>query len=64
MRVRISYLVEVDDAFRRAVNVHYGLPGMATRAEIKQWFRMYGDSGTDDVMHDSEQEETELSKEG
>lgn len=52
MRVRISYTVEVDDAFRRAINLHYGLPGLATRAEVKQWFAAHGESESDNVMYD------------
>jgi len=31
MKVRISYTVDVDDRFRRAINNHYAKPGLASR---------------------------------
>lgn len=49
MRVAISYAVEVDDDFRREINAYYGKPGMATREDVKRWFRSYGDSMNDDL---------------
>lgn len=44
MRVKISYIVDVSPGFRRAVRHYYGKAGIATREEIKEWFRAYGDS--------------------
>ena len=44
MKVKISYTVEVDDEFRRAINEHYGRPGLATREEVKRWYEAYGNS--------------------
>lgn len=57
MKVRISYTVEVSDKFRRAINNHYGKPGMATREDVQQWYATYGDSADDDIMADLERDE-------
>lgn len=35
MKVRIEYTVDVSDDYRRAINLHYGRPGLATRDEVK-----------------------------
>lgn len=53
MKVRISYTVNVDVGYRRAV-VHYysnDEPRLATRAEIQRWHEMHGVS-MDDVLRD------------
>lgn len=50
MKVRISYTEEIPDDFRRAINAYYGRTGLATRAEVQQWFWLYGQSMNDDVM--------------
>jgi hypothetical protein len=50
MKVRVSYTVEVDDDYRRAIRLYYGEPGLASRAEVVQWLRSYGDSMDVDVM--------------
>ena len=52
MRVRISYTVEVDDHFRRAISHHYGVAHKATRYEVQAWFREFGESADDDVVQD------------
>ena len=52
MRVKIEFVVEVDDDYRRAINAHYGQPGLASRAEIKRWFEMFGQSMNDDLSYD------------
>lgn len=49
MRVRVSYVVHVDDAYRRGIRAYYGQKGLAPRDEVKQWFRMHGDSMDDDL---------------
>lgn len=56
MKVRISYTVDVDDKFRRAINDHYGRPGLATRAQVRAWFERYGESESDNVMNPREGE--------
>lgn len=55
MRVRIAYTVDVDDDFRRAINVHYGKDGLATREDVKRWYESYGDSMNVDLMNEYEQ---------
>lgn len=50
MKVHVSYTEEVDDDFRRAINAYYGKEGLATREEVKRWFRNYGSSMNVDVM--------------
>lgn len=49
MRVRISYIVEVPDSWRRQINEHYGRPGLADRAAIKAWYRLHGEAMDDDL---------------
>jgi hypothetical protein len=49
MRIRISYAIEVDDDFRRAINRFYGKDGLATREDVVSWMRAYGESMNDDL---------------
>lgn len=48
MRVRISYTIEIDDDARRAINLHYGRDGIASRDEVQNWYRSFGESMDDD----------------
>lgn len=50
MKVRISYVVEVDDTIRRAMRHYYGQNGLATRDEIKQWYEQNGGTLDDDAL--------------
>ena len=50
MRVRVSYTVDVDDDFRRAINEYYGRPGLASREEIRNWYETFGSSQDADLM--------------
>ena len=50
MRVRISYSTTADNDYRRAINVFYGKPGLATRAEVRAWAIRYGSSEDDNLM--------------
>lgn len=50
MKVLIEYVVTVDDDYRRAINKYYGKPGLATRVEVKDWYRNYGSSMDLDLM--------------
>jgi len=59
MKVRISYTVEVNDRFRRAIQHRYGEEGLATRKEIKRWFEVFGDTETENALWDLEQFEKE-----
>lgn len=55
MKVRVSYTTEVSDEYRAAINHHYGLPGLASREDVKRWLREYGSSADDDIMWDYQQ---------
>lgn len=50
MKVVINYSVEVDDNFRRAINMQYGRSGLANREEVKRWFVSHGHSMDNDLM--------------
>jgi hypothetical protein len=52
MKVRVSYTVEVNDDYRQAINDWYGKPGLASRDEVRQWLRAYGDSMDADLMRE------------
>jgi hypothetical protein len=62
MRIVVRQVVEVDDGYRRAIRLHYGLDGLATRDEVKRWVVSYGTSADADLLwelqqHDKRQEE-------
>lgn len=56
MRVRVTYTVEVDDDYRRAIRQFYGLAGLATRQEVVNWLRLYGSSEDDNLAFESNKE--------
>lgn len=45
----MSYVVNVDDKFRRALNAYYGLPGLASRASVQSWYESHGSSMDDEI---------------
>jgi hypothetical protein len=49
MRVRVSYTVTVSDRFRRQISAYFGRGGLATRAEVAAFYRMFGFTMDDDV---------------
>jgi hypothetical protein len=49
MKVRISYTIDAPDWFRREINRYYDKPGLATREEVRAWFKQYGSSMDDDL---------------
>lgn len=49
MRVRVSYTVTVDARLRRAIRRYHGEQGLATRAEVKSWYEMWGGTMDDDL---------------
>lgn len=51
MRVRVSYVVDIDDGMRRQINAWYGKPGLANREEVKNWYEANGRSMDDDLMY-------------
>ena len=53
MRIRVSYIVEVDDKFRRAWRKYYGEGGLATRGQLQVHFREHGASMDDDILADA-----------
>lgn len=55
MKVRIAYTIEVDDDYRRAINLHYGRPGLASRDEVRRWIMAFGTSWDDNLMQNLEQ---------
>lgn len=59
MRVRITYTVEVDDGFRRAINAWYGRPGLATREEVRSWYEANGHSMDEDLSWPEDDDELE-----
>jgi len=50
MKVRVCYTIEVDDRYRRAVNAWVGKNGFASNRDLKDWFRIYGESCDDEVL--------------
>ena len=54
MKVRVAYTVDVDDHYRRAINDYYGRPGLASREEVVQWLKNYGDSMDMDMFVEGE----------
>lgn len=52
MKVRVCYTTEVNDDYRRAINLYYGKEGLATRAEVKHWLEKYGASEDDNLMYE------------
>jgi hypothetical protein len=52
MRVRVTYTVDVDDEYRRAIRRYHGDDGLATRAEVQDWFKLKGFTMDDDLAHD------------
>ena len=58
MRVRITYTVDVETDFRRAIRNWHGEKGLATRREIQEWFELYGASMNDDLMVQLEMDES------
>jgi hypothetical protein len=49
MKVRVAYTVEVDDNFRRAINEHFGREGLATHAQVRNWYESVGHSMDNDL---------------
>ena len=54
MRVRVSYVVNISDDIRRQINDWYGRPGLASRDEVKAWYKANGHSMDDDLGLDAD----------
>jgi hypothetical protein len=50
MHVRVSYTVDATDELRRAIRQHYGREGLATRAEVQEWYRTHGSAMDQDLF--------------
>lgn len=44
MTVRVSYTVDVDDGYCRAINHELNRSGGASRKQVKEWFRANGEA--------------------
>ena len=47
---KVRVVFEYDSKLARAVNAHFGQEGEATHAEMREWFRSYGESCDIDVI--------------
>lgn len=54
MKVRVNYTIEADDDYRRAINLFFGRPGLASLVDVQNWLRNYGSSEDEDIMRDLE----------
>lgn len=43
MKVHVAYTTEVDDEDREFINRRYGRPGLATREQVRDFFRDFGE---------------------
>ncbi len=59
MKVRVSFVVDVDDTIRRGIRRWYGKEGLATRQEVKDWYEAYGSSMDDDLSLQEQEAQTE-----
>ena len=50
MKVLIHYTIDADERYRRAINHHFGETRMATRKEVKEFCRRYGETADDDIL--------------
>ena len=50
MRVRVDYTIDASDDYRRAINLRYNRPGLATREQVKRWLETHGTSQDSDLM--------------
>lgn len=61
MKVRIAYTVDISDEIRAEINAHYDRPGLASREEVRWWYKTFGSSMDDDLswaadQHDDDDE--------
>ena len=52
MKVRVSYIVNIDDRTRRAIRFYYGDTGKATRKEVKMFYEQNGGTLDDDILYE------------
>jgi len=59
MKVRVSFTVEVDECFRRALNHYYGHPGLASREMVRRWYEDNASSVDADMLNEYDHAEAE-----
>lgn len=52
MKVKIEYTTEVSDEFRRAINMQFGRPGLASREQVREWVMNHGTERDESLMQD------------
>lgn len=57
MKVRIEYTIEVSDWFREALNSYYGKSGLASREDVKRFYRQNGSLMEDDIAYEYQQKQ-------
>jgi len=57
MKIRISYTIDVDERYRRAIRSWSGEDGLATRQEVIDWHKLNGSSCDDDLAQELENKE-------
>jgi hypothetical protein len=56
MKVRVSYVTDVSDDYRRAITCSWGEHGRkATRAEVQGYLERGGAANDDDLLYDFDQ---------
>lgn len=51
--------IDVDEDVRRAINFQYGKPGLATRAEVRDFYLLAADTTLQDVVAEWREEQGE-----
>jgi hypothetical protein len=52
MKVHINYTVDVPDDYRRALRRYHGGQGLATREEVKEFYRQQGETNGEITLQD------------
>lgn len=63
MKVRIDFTVDVDERFRRALRAYYGRTGLATRDEVRDWYKDNAASVDADMTQEYDDKQSEQSTE-
>jgi hypothetical protein len=62
VRVRVDYAIDASDRYRRAINLHYGRPGLATRKQVRDWLIEYGSSADDSIVSEMDRADEEAAE--
>jgi hypothetical protein len=52
MKVRVTFTGWASEELRRAIRHYYGEEGMATREEVRDWWKKQAHSVDDDILFD------------